>query len=105
MKYFQQKLSLRSLLVFGLFCWSALPAALQAVEFYEGNPVETVHDVNLEFQGKPYREGRFGQKFTVVAHRPAAKKVFVFSTDARSQKIALQGVQRGSSFIAHRQTA
>lgn len=67
----------------------ALSRGLIHAQFVPDDEIELTRDEPLLFNSSVYRQGRKGEKFRVADYRPATRKVFIFSTDAKGKAFAL----------------
>jgi tetratricopeptide (TPR) repeat protein len=75
-------------------CWtlaisSTLTCFLSGAQFDAGDTVILTRDENLYFHDRVFQQGRTGDTFQVLAHRPATKKVFLSGTGKDGKQIAL----------------
>jgi hypothetical protein len=60
-----------------------------AAQFQQGDEIKPTRDESLYFRDHVFRQAKAGETFSVLAHSPDTKKVFVRGTDTDGKQIAL----------------
>lgn len=68
---------------------AALSSTNRAANYSQGDEITLSRNEPLLFRDQVFRQGRKGEKFTVLVHRQETKKVFISATDKAGKQIAL----------------
>ena len=66
-----------------------LTAFADAADVQEGDQIKLIRNESLLFRDQVFRTAQEGELFTVLAYRPAEKRIFVGATDKEGKEIAL----------------